>query len=98
MNSNQNTNIFIHENASEIIVCEMASILSREDELKICRCTNVRDMKSISRIEHVSRRVFPVDFIVFSVVDLLGVLHGDQVGNPVSRLKIEIYSLLYIQL
>ena len=43
-------------------------------------------MKSISRIDHVSRRVFPVDFIVFNTVDLLDELHGDQVGNPVSRL------------
>ena len=30
-NFDQNTNIFIHENASEIIVCEMAAILSREE-------------------------------------------------------------------
>ena len=28
-NFNQNTNIFIHKNAAEIIVCEMAAILSR---------------------------------------------------------------------
>ena len=27
-NSNQNTNIFLHENAFENIVCEMAAILS----------------------------------------------------------------------
>ena len=31
-NFNQNTKLFIHENASEKIVCEMAAILSREDE------------------------------------------------------------------
>ena len=36
-NFNQNTNIFIHENAFEIIVCEMMAILSRRDEL-----TNIR--------------------------------------------------------
>ena len=32
-NFNQNTKIFINENASENIVCEMAAILSRGDEL-----------------------------------------------------------------
>ena len=32
-NSNQNTKLFIHENASENIVCEMAAILSRGNEL-----------------------------------------------------------------
>ena len=30
----QDTNFFIHENASENIVCEMAAILPRGDELK----------------------------------------------------------------
>ena len=29
--------------------------------------------------------VCPVDFIVFNTVDLLDELHGDQVGNTVSR-------------
>ena len=33
-NFNQNTKLFIDENASENIVCEMAAILSRGDELK----------------------------------------------------------------
>ena len=33
-NFNQNTNFFIHENASKNIVCKMAAILSRGDELK----------------------------------------------------------------
>ena len=32
-NFNQNTKLFIHDNASEYIVCEMAAILSRGDEL-----------------------------------------------------------------
>ena len=32
-NFNQNTRLFIHENASENIICEMAAILSRGDEL-----------------------------------------------------------------
>ena len=32
-NSNQNTKIFIHENTFENVVCEMAVILSRGDEL-----------------------------------------------------------------
>ena len=32
-NFNQNTNLFIHEDASEYIVCEMAVISSRGDEL-----------------------------------------------------------------
>ena len=31
---NQNTKLFIHENADEYIVCEMAAILSRGDEFK----------------------------------------------------------------
>ena len=31
-NTNQNTKLFIHENTSEIIVCEMVAILSRGDE------------------------------------------------------------------
>ena len=35
-NINQNTNISIHKNASEIIVCEMSSILSRGDESTHC--------------------------------------------------------------
>ena len=35
-NFNQNTNLFTHENASEIIVCEMAAILSRVDRLNTC--------------------------------------------------------------
>ena len=33
-NFNQNTKLFIHENASENIVCEMGAILSREDALR----------------------------------------------------------------
>ena len=33
-NVNQNTTLFIHENASENIGCEMAAILSRGDELR----------------------------------------------------------------
>ena len=32
-NFNQNRKLFIHKNASENIVCEVASILSGEDEL-----------------------------------------------------------------
>ena len=32
---NQNSKLSIHENASENIVCEMAAILSRGDELKL---------------------------------------------------------------
>ena len=32
-NSNQNTKLFIHEDASEYIICEMATILSRGDQL-----------------------------------------------------------------
>ena len=34
-NSNQNTKLFIRENAYENIVCEMAAILSRGDELNV---------------------------------------------------------------
>ena len=33
-NFNQNTNIFFHKNASQIIVCEMAAILSRGRRVK----------------------------------------------------------------
>ena len=33
-NFNQNTKLFIHTNTSEYIVCEMAAILSRGDELR----------------------------------------------------------------
>ena len=32
-NFNQNTKLFIHKNASEYVVCEMAAILSRGDKL-----------------------------------------------------------------
>ena len=35
-NFNQNTKLFIHKNASENIVCEMAAIFSRGDELIVC--------------------------------------------------------------
>ena len=35
---NQNVRLFIHENAYETIVCEMATILSRGDELPFLRC------------------------------------------------------------
>ena len=31
---NQNTKLFIHENASEIMVCEIVAILSAIDELR----------------------------------------------------------------
>ena len=33
LNINQNTTLFIHENASENIVCQKAAILSRGDEI-----------------------------------------------------------------
>ena len=36
-NFNQNTKLFIQENASENIVYEMATILSRGDGLMVCR-------------------------------------------------------------
>ena len=32
----QNAKLFFHENAFENIICEMAAILSREDELRVC--------------------------------------------------------------
>ena len=35
---NKNTQLFIHENAYENIVCEMTAILSRGDELKFVAC------------------------------------------------------------
>ena len=37
LNFNQNTQLFIHENASENIVCEMAAILSRERWVNLYR-------------------------------------------------------------
>ena len=36
-NVNQNTKLFIHENVSENVVCEMAAILSRKMSLMWCR-------------------------------------------------------------
>ena len=38
LNSNQNSNFLIHENAIENVVWEMADILSRGDELKQMYC------------------------------------------------------------
>ena len=41
-NFNWNTNLFIHENASENTVCKMAAILSRRDELSTSKCHCIR--------------------------------------------------------
>ena len=39
-NSNRNTKLLVHENASENIACEMAGIIPREDELMVSSQTN----------------------------------------------------------
>ena len=48
-NFNQNTKFFIHENASDYIVGEMAAILSGEDELMIneSQCQTEVDEKEV---------------------------------------------------
>ena len=58
-NFNQNTKLFIHENACENIVCEMAAILSRGNELTCWgQVTHMRPWTGSSLVQVIYCRLF----------------------------------------
>ena len=84
---NQNTKRFIHGNASEIIVCEKASILSRGDEFgPTIRGTKYYSKHSRTKqtiVElHYPRRQLSIPHILHVVSSNYEVYGGYKMGHP----------------
>ena len=89
-NFNQNTKHFIHKNASENIVFEMAAILSRGDELKTCLFPLVAMFPEVLMICHWRHLSIHIEYFHFVIsltwqwylISIPYFLHGTSLLEP----------------
>ena len=90
-NFNQNTKFFIHENASEYIVCEMAAILAREGDLKEDRRLSKGRVWSYIISSHPDNNTSDHDFSKCIRVKRISIIHA----YILSQIYLNVWTMTY---